>query len=521
MIPLLFVVQAIPSAPQEPARQERGPVAERTIRGRLLDALSGAPVAGATCELWSEDFDAPMELVGSVESALDGSFALEDPRRGGEKVRVRAEGYRSTVFAGEDEVFLFPRDEPFVLRVLDLDGSPIAGARVRSHQTCQHGPPAVEGMTDAEGRVVFADAPPFEDGPEYEVRASGYGALTQLDWSTFGIDSVAYLPRRAEVRLRLLDADGTPLARRRFRQQGPGHIAFVTDDDGRAVLDSLYESREIGLEESVKEGALHLFGRPSLEGECTLRIGSEFRADAPPPDWPLLSIRAARGSTVNVQFGTDSITCEGKELGATVRVRPVERVIVLTQGAEVHRIVLEPWSGERTVDLTDPANRIEPLPSPEDVALRFTVRADNGEVPDASATLRWPGPQREDEDPSPGGVLFHVPRGERWEVGFEAEGHVPQYRQGRAQGDAASPEQIVLSRSARVEFRGKVERIELAGQVRTSADGEGWRELELAPGVALGHVWTSIGSQPREAVLGLKPGERRVLDTEVKPLPPH
>jgi len=259
MLPLLIAVQEASLLPPTAVLDR-----ECLVHGRLLDALDGTPIEGAACELWSEDVDAPMALQDAVQSGHDGSFVLKDLRRRGAKVRVRAAGYRSTVFAGDEVVFLFPQDEPFTLRLLDLDGLPIAGARVRSHQTCQHGPAAVEGTSGEDGRVLLADAPPFEDGPEYEVRAPGHGARTEIHWSSLGAEPVVYLPRRAAVRLRLLATDGTPLAHRRFRQQGPGLTAFVTDGEGRAVLDSLFESREIGLEESVKESTVHLFGWPTL-----------------------------------------------------------------------------------------------------------------------------------------------------------------------------------------------------------------------------------------------------------------
>ncbi|MSR63400.1 MAG: carboxypeptidase regulatory-like domain-containing protein [Planctomycetes bacterium] len=519
MLSLLFAVQEVLNPPVADA-----PAEERVVRGRLLNALDGTPVGGAACELWSEDFDEPMELVGTVRSALDGSFALEDPRRCGEKMRVRAEGYRSTVFAGEDEVFLFPRGEPFVLRALDLDGRPIAGARVRSHQTCQHAPPAVEGTTDAEGRVVFADAPPFEDGPEYEVRASGYGALTQLDWSSFGVDPVVYLPRRAEVRLHLLDADGAPLARRRFRQQGPGQIAFVTDDDGRALLDSLYESREIGLEESVKEGALSLFGWPPLEGECTLQIGRPAPIRELPASSPVLQVLAEQWSTLHVQFGADSTTTKLDDDTFVQRVPSGITLVVVAQGDEVHRALLEPLWGSRTIDLTGADTRIGgERRALDEVGLRFVVHSDDGAELQCSARLRWPGPQREDEDPSPACVLFHVPRGELFEVCFHADGHVPRFLQGRADAENPVPEPILLRRYAHLEFRGPVERIEVAGQVRTKADGEGWNVLELAPGFAEGQVWFSggYGGSPFAMARTLAPGETTVLEEPSRRVSPR
>lgn len=515
---LVAVVSGLQSDPPASVA-DGGTHSERVVRGRLLDALTGEPVSGAECELWTEDFDEPMERIDVARSGPDGAYALRGGDGHGEKLRVRAEGYRSTVFSEEDVVFLFPRDEPFVLRVLDLDGSPVAGATVRSRQTCEHASPAVEGVTDADGRVTFVDAPPFEDGPEYEIGANGFGALADLHWSSFGVDPAVYLARRAPARLRLLDASGVPLANRRFRQQGSGHIAFTTDGDGRAVLESLYESREIGLTEAVKERPLHLFGWPPVEGECTLQPGTENMEGAPRPDWPVLAIGAQRNSTVHVQFGTDSFTFEAGRQRTDHRVPPGIPVVVLAQGEEIHRVALDPWEGTRNISLTDPETRIGPVPDvPREIALRFTTLSDDGVALATSAHLRWPGPQREYEDPSPDRALFHVPHGERWEVGFAADGHVRTFRSGRA-SDEKSYETVVLARMARVGFVGPCERVELAGQVRSADDGAGWREIDLAPGWAFGKLWHTAAGRPYALTLKLAPGERLVLDTKRPPQP--
>jgi hypothetical protein len=279
-----------------------------TIRGRLLDATSGAPVAGATCELWTEDFDEPGRLVESALSRADGSYELHPRSRDELKVRLRASGYRSMVVAGDDELeLLYPDDEPLVVRVLDLDGQPIAGARVRSHQTCRHAPPAVEAVSGADGRAVLHGAPIFTS-TDYEVRASGYGALVPVYFEDSGSEATVFLPRRAPVRLRLLEADGRPLAHRRFRQQGPGLTAFVTDADGGALLDSLFESREIGLEDVTKQ--LHMYGWPPLEGELVLTPDSEVGMQEREL-WPELHLVGAEPyASVHVQFGDDSVSHE-------------------------------------------------------------------------------------------------------------------------------------------------------------------------------------------------------------------
>jgi hypothetical protein len=226
---LLALLLPLQERPSEAGGAEQQAAYDPTVRGRLLDALTGAPVVGATCELWTEDFDEPARLVESTLSRGDGIYEIHPVSHDECKVRIRAAGYRSTVVStdSEDE-FLFPSDEAFVVRVLDLDGNPIAGARIRSHQTCRHAPPAVEAVSGADGRARLVDGP-LGTSVDYEVRARGFGALVPVYREADGSETLVYLPRRAPVHLRLLDAQGQPVANRRFLQQGPGTTPFTTD----------------------------------------------------------------------------------------------------------------------------------------------------------------------------------------------------------------------------------------------------------------------------------------------------
>jgi len=199
-------------------------------------------------------------------------------------------------------------------------------------------------------------------------------------------------------------------------------------------------------------------------------------------------------------------------------VRPDVVVTVLAQRATAHRAVLQPWTGTLELDLTSEST-LWPAKAAaaEEVALRYRMVSDGGEDLVCTARLRWLGGKREDEDASPDGVLFHVPRGERFELGFHAEGHVPRFLQGRARAEDPAdpvPDPIVLRRYAHLEFRGLVERIEVGGQVRTMADGEGWNVLELAPGYAAGQVWFArgVGRSPYALARTLAPGETLVLE---------
>ena len=439
MLLLSHAVQEPPvPRPAEEVRDE-----ERVVAGRLLDVTSGAPVAGAICELWTEDEDQP-RLVESSFSRADGSYELHALAPNETKVRLRAPGYRSAVVAAPqgDLELLYPNDEPLVVRVLDLDGNPIAGARVRSHETCRHAPAAVEAVSGADGRAVL-DGAPIRTSTDYEVRAPGYGAVVPVYFEDLGSEPIVFLPRRAPVRLRLLDEDGRPLAHMRFRQQGPAPTAFVTDANGCALLDSLFESREIGLEDATKR--LHLSGWPPLEGELLLSPGREVGMEER-ESWPELHIVGGGPySTMHVQFGDDSVTRLARSLD--VRVRPGVTVTVLASGEDVRRARLEPWSGKRELDLADPALLFRPRFEPgEPVTLAFRVESPEGQPLAVEGRLGWSSEQPPDEDPLPDAVAFRVPRGARYVVRFLAEGHLPLARIGRARESMRSTELVVLPR---------------------------------------------------------------------------
>lgn len=211
----------------------------------MHDAFTGAPLAGVHCEFWTEDLFADPVRVAEAWTGADGRYRLSGTGERGAKLALSRAGYRRTVRGTPDEEYaLFPAREPFTLRVLELDGSPIAGALVRTRQSCDHAIPAVQATSDADGRVSVADMPPFEDGPEVEVLVSGHGALGDLWLSELWDLGELRLPRRRATVVRWLDLDGRPIAPGRLRYEGDDNgYPLEPDADGRVRHDRLFGNR--------------------------------------------------------------------------------------------------------------------------------------------------------------------------------------------------------------------------------------------------------------------------------------
>lgn len=221
-----------------------------SVQGRVLDGVTSAPLAGAEVELWTEGDGPPPALLVRGKSRADGSFVLaaSDERPHGDKLLIRAAGFRSTLVgrSDADEVLLCPVAKHLQLRAVDLDGEPIAGARVESRQTCAHAPPAFVATSDALGRFDLATFPPLDDEPELVVSARGYGAvLLQEPERMLAPDGLeARLPRRRPLAFQVVDSLGRPLARQQVSLgEEPHWSAVSTSVDGRAVFDSPFFGR--------------------------------------------------------------------------------------------------------------------------------------------------------------------------------------------------------------------------------------------------------------------------------------
>jgi protocatechuate 3,4-dioxygenase beta subunit len=126
-------------------------------------------------------------------------------------------------------------------RVVDLDGEPIAGARV----TYESGPLGSATTTDVDGRFSFAPwVVKDQEYPGFDVRADGFDR-SESDFPTTGgtVDDVVLRPFATE-RGAVLDADGKPVANARvvvesgeaaqdaYLYRWPGAVELVTDAHG-------------------------------------------------------------------------------------------------------------------------------------------------------------------------------------------------------------------------------------------------------------------------------------------------
>jgi len=218
--------------------------------GRLLHAFSGAPIVGAEIEVWMEIGSLARGPVASGTSLADGSFRIAHPGvLRVDKLLIRAEGFRSTTVGSADaqDLLMWPQASHLALRVVDLEGKPIAKAVAETRQTCAHAPPAYRGESDADGRFDLAQFPPLEDEPEIVVTAAGYGAmLLQLPEQMLAPGGLEVrLPRRPGIAFTVVDRGGAPSADRRVCLGVEPHwLAGATDKRGRIEFASVFFRRE-------------------------------------------------------------------------------------------------------------------------------------------------------------------------------------------------------------------------------------------------------------------------------------
>lgn len=392
----------------------------------VLD-LEGRAIPGATVQLRQTCRHAPPTT--RAESDPAGRVSLHDlpPFCDGGELEILAPGYgalgelETADLAPRANLYL-PRRPGLALRLLQAGGQPALPGTCR-YDGEDGGYPLV---LDAEGRTRIPSL--FDD-------RTGTVSL-----GSFPLDPP---PAGEETCLRFENLRGATAD----AQLVLGLTWAIAWPDGprvRVLHEQGWIADGLGLH-ALPAGALRVvLGAPfsGFEEETTrltLAVGETRTLALTPRPEPELSIALPEGAwRVHVQAGDDSVTrfSDGK---STLRVHvPAGRaLVVLAQGEDVRRARLEPDAfaadGRARLDLRSPESRIEPPRHPgEPLALRFELRSQTGRPIDVRAVLRTQGPAREDEDPSPGGVLFHVPASARWEASFSAAGHATLWRSGLA-----------------------------------------------------------------------------------------
>lgn len=223
--------------------------------GLVLDAATGAPLAGVRLRIFGEDWYDPLEPLLPLLTTFtgrDGTFTafVGDPRfQGAEKLLLDAPGRRSLeVPLGEawGGLFLLEPETPLEVEVRDLEGRPIAGAVLKTTTTCSHAPPAWHARTSRFGLASLAGAPSVHDAGDLDLEADGHQAVEDRSvhdgwaWSARTGAFTLFLAPQARVEVCALRADGTPVPEgwRLVRQSsGPWRVARV-GAGGRAAFRS-------------------------------------------------------------------------------------------------------------------------------------------------------------------------------------------------------------------------------------------------------------------------------------------
>ena len=266
--------------------------------GRIVDATSGVPVAGARVETWTEEISAPGQgyrLIGQALSGEDGCFRVGWRADGveAEKVLVRAAGYLTFpgTLADLDLVHLMPDlGWGMELRILDPMDQPIEGAHITSTYSCPHDVPALDVRSDGGGLAQLGSFGLQDHMGQLRVSADGFAAVKYLDpWEVLGAAQrgkpfTLRLARQSRLHARMLTAQGQPLAHRLLvvHEDGGDHVAR-TDGRGVFAVASRYDSAAVQVDLLDEAGREFVFrGALPPQREVTLRQGGEtWPADLP------------------------------------------------------------------------------------------------------------------------------------------------------------------------------------------------------------------------------------------------
>ena len=247
----------------------------------VVDAATGAPVAGARVALYEEDIDAGARaydvVVAEQTTDAHGVASPEVPAGvvPGHWVVV-APGYAPRHAFGR----LLPRVRlergiRIAVRVLDPDDRPVAGARLEAYPAdgCPHAPTFATYVADADGRAVLEDAP--SEGYNLWITAAGFvTARSGVNGLSGTAAEVVVLDRGETRRGRLRAPDGAPLANVVVRATGfPRGPVTWTGADGRFELPGV----EVG--EAVCVVWPRTVATPNEDRGVTVRGTADVEAD--------------------------------------------------------------------------------------------------------------------------------------------------------------------------------------------------------------------------------------------------
>lgn len=206
-----------------PADIEQQHNEERWLTHRIVDALTGLPIAGAEFMLLAaKEHPLRGETWTGQRAAADGfgfvQMRVEEPKPGEQKPSwflIRARGYGAVMFADRVPTPIVPLAPalPLPVQLCDWQGLPIAGALVCFAGVAGAVPDLASGRSDAKGMVTFADVDPQNPTIEMCVEHPGLG---------LGMPWQPWFPGMGPLRLQvdaspsirgvLLDPAGKPVA---------------------------------------------------------------------------------------------------------------------------------------------------------------------------------------------------------------------------------------------------------------------------------------------------------------------
>ncbi|MEZ6018860.1 MAG: hypothetical protein R3F17_01820 [Planctomycetota bacterium] len=257
--------------------------------GRVHDAITGLPIAGAQVETWSEEIDfhyAGHHRFAASTTGRDGRFVVlaQEGERRADKLRIAAPGYVTwTEAAPSGPIALFPAPAtPLRLAFEDMQGRPIEGVRVTSTYTCAHDITAIDVRSDASGIATLESWHWQESLPELRFQAAGFRAVKYAEIDPLldqGRPLPVVLQRQAPCAFRLLDDDGIPRPGIPLLvQEGDGHHVLRTDEQGEFVVTSPYGGDEFNIEEMTPAGTVWIDLVAPIPGRVTpvRRNGEDF-----------------------------------------------------------------------------------------------------------------------------------------------------------------------------------------------------------------------------------------------------